>query len=287
MRSSYLSGLLCGCVLALPLAAAQGADRVSDFSGFWARKTFAFEVPASGQGPIGRFGRRANTGNYNSPLLTPYGAQIVKQRTETLLSGEAYPNPSLDCWPMVAPYAFRVQEFQAIQKKDEIVFIFMQDHQVRRVKLNAEHPANLTPSWQGDSVGHFEGDTLVVDTIGHRTGPFPIIDMYASPFSEALHVVERYRLIPYEEAKAAQEKNIRDSGPVATEQAAFVDESYTGPGLEIQFTVEDKNVFTAPWSAKVTLRKAGGWVENVCAENPFEYYNNRLAPIPIAEKPDF
>jgi hypothetical protein len=287
MRVSRLLGLLCGPALLVPVLTAEAADATPDFSGFWARKTFAFELPASGQGPIGRFGRRANTGNYNSPLLTPMGAGIVKQRTEMLLGGEAYPNPSLDCWPMVAPYVFRVQEFQVIHKKDEIVFIFMQDHQVRRVRLNAQHPANLTPSWQGDSVGHFEGDTLVVDTIGHKTGPFPIIDMYASPFSEALHVVERYRLIPYEEAKAAQEKNIRDSGPVATEQAAFVDESYRGQGLQVQFTVEDKNVFTQPWTATVTLRKAGGWVENVCAENPFEYYNNRLAPIPLAEKPDF
>jgi hypothetical protein len=287
MRSSSLFGLSLGALTLVPAFTAHGADATPDFSGYWARRTFAFELPASGQGPIGRLGQRANTGNYNSPLLTPYGARIVKERTETLLGGEAYPNPSLDCWPMVAPYVFRVQELQVIRKKDEILFIFMQDHQVRRVRLNAEHPAQLSSSWQGDSIGHFEGDALVVDTIGHKTGPFPIIDMYASPFSEALHVVERYRLIPYEDAKEAQEKNIRDSGPVATEQAAFVDESYRGPGLEIQFTVEDKNVFTAPWSAKVTLRKAGGWVENVCAENPFEYYNNRISPIPIAEKPDF
>ncbi len=287
MRLPALLASLCVSLLSVSASAVYGADATPDFSGYWARKTFAFELPASGQGPIGRFGRRANTGNYNSPLLTPNGAMVVKERTDMLLGGEAYPNPSLDCWPMVAPYVFRVQEFQVIQRKDEIVFIFMQDHQVRRVRLNAAHPAELTPSWQGDSVGHFEGDTLVVDTIGHKTGPFPIIDMYASPFSEALHVVERYRLIPYEEAKEAQEKNIRDSGPVATEQAAFIDESYRGPGLQIQFTVEDKNVFTAPWSATVTLRKAGGWVENVCAENPFEYYNNRLSPVPLANKPDF
>ncbi len=287
MRVPALLASLCVSMLSVSASAAWAADATPDFSGYWARKTFAFELPASGQGPIGRFGRRANTGNYNSPLLTPNGAKVVKERTDMLLGGEAYPNPSLDCWPMVAPYVFRVQEFQVIQRKDEIVFIFMQDHQVRRVRLNAAHPAQTTPSWQGDSVGHFEGDTLVVDTIGHKTGPFPIIDMYASPFSEALHVVERYRLISYEEAKEAQEKNIRDSGPVATEQAAFVDESYRGSGLEIQFTVEDKNIFTAPWSAKVTLRKAGGWVENVCAENPFEYYNNRLSPVPLANKPDF
>jgi hypothetical protein len=111
--------------------------------------------------------------------------------------------------------------------------------------------------------------------------------MYGSPFSEALHVVERYRLIDYEAAKAAQARNIRDAGPVATEQAAFVDENYKGKGLQIEFTVEDKNVFNTPWSAGVTFRRAGGWVENVCAENTNEYYNNGSTKIPQADKPDF
>jgi len=287
LRASLVTGFLCGSALIFPIVAARAADETPDLSGYWARLTFTFELPAAGQGPIGRLNRRANTGNYSSPLLTPRGAAVVKERTEMLLGGEAYPNPSLDCWPMVSPYVFRIQEFQVVQKKDEILFLFMQDHQVRRIRLNAEHPAQVVPSWYGDSVGHYEGDTLVVDTVGHKTGPFPIVDMYASPFSEALHVVERYRLIPYEDAKAAQEKNIRDSGPVLTEQAATVDENYRGKGLQITFTVEDKNVFTAPWSAAVTMRKAGGWVENVCAENPNEYYNNGIAPVPLAAKPDF
>jgi hypothetical protein len=287
MRASSIVAFVCASAMIFPVFAGRAADEAPDLSGYWARLTFGFELPETGQGPIGRLNRRANTGNYSSPLLTPRGAEVVKQRTEMLLRGEAYPNPSLDCWPMVAPYIYRVQEFQVVRKKDEILFLFMQDHQVRRVRLNAQHPAKVTPSWYGDSVGHYEGDTLVVDTIGFKTGPFPIVDMYGSPFSEALHVVERYSLIDYEAAKAAQEKNIRDSGPVLTEQAAYLDENYKGRGLRVEFTVEDKNVFTAPWTAAVTLRRAGGWVENVCAENPFEYYSNRIAPMPQADKPDF
>jgi len=280
-----LIGLLC-----VGLAGAQDAA-TPDVSGGWSRLTFGFEPPPTGQGPIGRYNNQPNSGgNFNNPILTPSAAAVVKQRSETLRSGVDYPNPSLNCWPMVSPYIFRVQEFSIIQKKDEVVFIFMQDHQVRRARLNAQHPAKLTPSWYGDSVAHYEGATLVVDTVGYKLGPMPIVDQFGSPFSEALHVVERYRLVDDDVAKGAQERNVREQGPVATEQAAFVDENYKGKGLKVEFTVEDKNVFNTPWSASVTMRRAGGWIENVCAENFREYYstaNNGFTEIPKADKPDF
>jgi hypothetical protein len=279
--------LLIGSALALP-ASAQNRAAPPDLAGVWSRMTFGFERPAAGAGPIGRYNKQPNAGgNFNNPILTPEGAAIVKKRSEILRSGADYPNPSLNCLPMVSPYIFRVQEMQLLQKKDEIVFLFMQDHQVRRVRLNAQHPAKITPSWYGDSVGHYEGDTLVVDTVGVKLGAEPILDMYGSPFSEALHVIERYRLVDYEVAKQAQERNIRDAGPVATEQAASIDENYRGKGLQIEFTVEDKNVFKTPWSGAVTWRRAAGWVENVCAENTNEYYNGGLTKIPQAGKPDF
>ena len=50
----------------------------------------------------------------------------------------------------------------------------------------------VTPAWYGDSVGHYEGDTLVIDTVGIKVGPFAMVDMYGTPHSAALHVVERY-----------------------------------------------------------------------------------------------
>src|SRR5712671_405437 len=230
-----------------------------DISGGWSRLTFGFEPPTSGPGPIGRYNNQPNAGgNFNNPNLKPSAAAIVKERSEMLRRGEDYPNPSLNCYPMASPYIFRVQEFAVIQKRDEVVFLFMQDHQVRRVKLNAQHPAKVTPSWYGDSIGHYEDDTLIVDTVGYKLGPFPLADQFGSPFSEALHVTERYHLIDYEAAKALQERNVRSEGAVATEQAAFVDENYKGKGLRIDFTVEDPNVFNKPWSASVTLRRAGG-----------------------------
>jgi hypothetical protein len=273
-----------------PAAPALSADSAApmDMSGAWSRLTFGFEPPASGPGPIGRYNNQPNVGgNFNNPNLKPSAAAKVKERGEMLRRGEDYPNPSLNCYPMASPYIFRVQEMSVIQKKDEVIFLFMQDHQVRRVKLNAQHPAKITPSWYGDSIGHYEGSTLIVDTVGYKLGPFPLADQFGSPFSEALHVVERYSMVDYEVAKALQERNIRNEGPVATEQAAFVDENYKGKGLRIEFTVEDPNVFNKPWSASVTWRRAGGWVENVCAENTNEYYNKGSTKVPQADKPDF
>ena len=81
--------------------------------------------------------------------------------------------------------------------------------------MNQPHPAHVTPSWFGDSVGHYEGDTLVVDTIGIRTDrPYAMVDHYGTPYTEALHVVERYRLLDYADAKAGLEKNDKENSLV-------------------------------------------------------------------------
>jgi hypothetical protein len=282
-----ITGLLTAAALVSSSEAADGPS-TPDMSGWWSRLTFGFELPDSGAGPVGRLrGGQVGQGNFDSPILTPLAATVMKERGARAQVGD-YPIPSSQCLPMASPYILRVQEIQLLQKKDEVLFLFMQDHQVRRVRLNAQHPTHVTPSWYGDSIGHYEGDTLVVDTIGFKLGPFPVVDERSgAPFSEALHVVERYRLIDYEVAKAAQAKNIRDSGPVGTEQAASVDENYKGKGLQVRFTVEDKNVFTTPWSGAVTYRRAAEWVENVCAENTHEYYNNGFTKVPEAKTPDF
>jgi hypothetical protein len=76
--------------------------------------------------------------------------------------------------------------------------------------MNQSHPTPATPSWYGDSVGHYEGDTLVIDTVGVKIGPLSMVDMYGTPHSPALHVVERYRLIDYEAAKEAEERGQRE-----------------------------------------------------------------------------
>ena len=70
---------------------------------------------------------------------------------------------------------------QMLQQPDKITILYHHDHEVRHVRMNQPHPAQVTPSWYGDSVGHYEGDTLVIDTVGIKIGPFAMVDMYGTP----------------------------------------------------------------------------------------------------------
>ena len=162
--------------------------------------------------------------------------------------------------------------------------------EVRRVRMNEPHPAQVTPSWYGDSVGHYEGDTLVIDTVGFKIGPFSAVDQYGTPFTQALHVVERYRLIDYEAARAAWERGGKENsrGGQGIGEGWAPDPTNKGKGLQLQFTVEDKEVFTTPWSATKTYRRVfRDWPEQVCAENPHKYGTEKDAAVPTADKPDF
>jgi len=291
------AGLLFAAPMAAsPVAGAESTVNVPNLAGAWARAAFALEQPASGQGPLHSLERSAdaNAGpdpaavSYMNLMLKPDAAEVVKKRFEATRAGTPLPTPSGSCWPMVAPYIFRVQGMQLLQAKDEVVFLYMQDHEVRRVRLGGTHPAHVTPSWHGDSIGHYDGDALIVDTVGVKVGPVSMVDQAGSPYSEALHVVERYHLIDYAAAKEAEDRNIRENGSSGNLQAAGIDAKYRGKGLQVEFTAEDPNVFRMPWSGAATYRKSDGiWVENVCAENLHEYYNNRNTPAPQAGKPDF
>jgi hypothetical protein len=160
------------------------------------------------------------------------------------------------------------------------------------VHLNAQHPARVIPSWYGDSVGRFEGDTLVIDTIGIKVGPYSMVDSYGTPQSPALHLIERYRLIDYDASQAAAQNSERENRRLLADNplgnGVGIDPDYKGKALQVRFTVEDENIFTVPWSATTTYwRISGDWVERVCAENTDEYYAGLSAAVPRADKPDF
>jgi hypothetical protein len=115
-----------------------------------------------------------------------------------------------------------------------------------------------------------------------------MIDWFGTPYTEALHLVERYRLLDYEATMeavewAAKEHSQSDnpgSGPRA-------DPNYKGRGLQILLTVEDKGAFTMPWSATLTFRRAlNEWRELVCAEN-IQWHPGTYSEVPTADKPDF
>ena len=272
---------------------------VPNLSGLWARPYIGFEPPLSGPGPIrnrSRVGGQSNlsqfVGDYESPILKPQAAEVVKKHGDVERSGAAAPNPSNQCLPMSPPYILQRQQIQLIQAENEVTILYEEDHQVRQVRLNAAHPARVRPSWYGDSVGHFEGDTLVVDTIGIKTGPYAMIDSFGTPHSEALHIIERYRLIDYADAQAAakqsETENRRLLAESLTGNGVGIDTEYRGKALQVQFTVEDENIFTMPWSATSTYWHASGnWTERACAENVNTYYTGQHMAVPTAEKPDF
>ena len=120
--------------------------------------------------------------------------------------------------------------------------------------MNVPHSANPKPSWYGESVGHWEGDTLVVDTVGLNAKTF--VDNYRTPHTEKLHVVERYRLVQ------------------------------DGKVLEVNLRVEDPDTFNQPWSAIQRYRQVrqGPLEEEPCAENNVALFDYG---IPVAAKPDF
>jgi hypothetical protein len=150
----------------------------------------------------------------------------------------------------------------------------------------------VTPSWQGDSVGHYEGDTLVIDTVGQKVGPLSMVDEYGTPYSRALHVIERYRLIEGEAASEAQRKqeSVHPDFPKPFNPygRGNIDPDTKKNGLQVEITVDDPGMLTVPWSGLVTYRHVlGAWPEAVCAENTREYYANKDTAIPVADTPDF
>ena len=283
---------------------------IPDLSGVWSHPAFPwYEPPASGPGPItnlsrwpeqrpagaaGSAAQPASTvgisdydqlvGDYKNPILQPWAAEVVKRYGEMSLKGITFPNPSNQCWPHPVPFIFKQFMTQLIQQPDRITVLYS-GGEVRRVRLNAPHASPLKPSWYGDSVGHYEGDTLVIDTIGVMTArPYAMVDLFGTPYTDKLHVVERYRIRDYEEVKDAIERNRKENwlfnGDVWRGQR--------GKFLQLELTVQDEGVFTAPWSATLTYAPIADPIpETVCAENPHEYYGNKDSNIPRAAKPDF
>ena len=146
-------------------------------------------------------------GDYTNPILTREAAEVVKKHGDLSLSGVGYPTPSNQCWPAGVPYILWNYGMQMLQEHDKITFLYLQDHEFRQVRINEPHPARVVPSWYGNSVGHYEGNALVIDTVGMKIGPFSMIDMYGTPYSQALHVGERYELLDYAAAKDDVERD--------------------------------------------------------------------------------
>jgi len=195
-------------------------------------------------------------GDLSNPNLRPWVRERMKKDNEEVLAGKIAYTARSSCMPAGVPGFMAYggpTPLYFVQTPKEILMIFSGDHQVRHVYLNVSHSENPKPSWYGESIGHYEGDALVIDTIGQNAKTF--LDNYRTPHTERLHVVERWRMIE------------------------------DGSGMEALFTVDDADAFYEPWSGMRRYRRVEGRMdEDVCAENNqhlFDYH------IPVADRPDF
>jgi hypothetical protein len=318
MRRDFLLFLAVASVAAIPAMAqtaggeAHHAASIPNLTRVWTHPGFPwFEPPASGPGPITNLSRWAGqgpsgpggslalpagkvgisnydqlVGDYNSPILQPWAAAVVKRFGEISLAGITAPNPSNQCWPFPMLFIYKQATMQMIQQPHRITMLYSGNSEVRRVRLNQPHTSPLKPSWYGDSVGHYEGDTLVIDTVGVKTDrKYAMIDLFGTPYTDKLHVVERYRLRDYDDVKDALDRHSKENWLV---QGDVWTRHRGGKFLQAHVTVEDEGVFTTPWTGTLTYAPGGARVaEGVCAENRMEYYNNRESDVPRATRPDF
>ena len=294
--------------------ATNGTASIPDFTGMWNHPAFPwFEPPASGPGPVTNkvrwprvFGSLVEAGtlalpplkdgedgisdydqlvgDYTNPILQPWAAEVVKKFGEMSRAGITYGNPSNQCWPEPPPFIYKQALVLILQQPDTITMVYSGNMDVRRVRMNQPHKD--TPALYGDSVGHYEGDTLVIDTIGIRTDrKYAMIDLFGTPYTKALHMVERYRLRTYDDVKDAIERNKKENWLFTGD----VFSGHRGKFLQLELTVEDKGVFTTPWTSTLTyVPGPSTWSEVVCAENPHQYYYDRSdTDVPRADKPDF
>jgi hypothetical protein len=114
----------------------------------------------------------------------------------------------------------------------------------------------------GDSTGHDEGDELVVDAIGVEVGPLAMVEHFGTPHSEALHVIERYRLVSGAEAKEAQEQFEKSNGRVGGAPGLMaVDPDPNVGSLQLRFTAEDRSAHDdCPGGGECAGRAARGAV---------------------------
>jgi len=141
--------------------------------------------------------------NQEEPPMTAWGEAQYKA-AKSSFGGHEYPieetnDPVLrGCFPPGVPRVYMHPfPFQFIQTPGEIVMLFEVDSLRREIYTDGRpHDKALVPLWMGDSIGNWEGDTLVVDTVNFNDRTW--IDRIGHPHSDQLHVVERFRRTNHE-----------------------------------------------------------------------------------------
>jgi len=177
--------------------------------------------------------------NEDPPLLPPALELFKKVQHE---SAHHDPNVAIDpterCIPPGIPRT-ELQPFpwEIVQARDRIVQIFEYQSLVRQIFTDGRgHPSDLDPTYMGHSTGKFEGNTLVIDTVGFNDKTW--LDPMGLPHSDAMHVVERMRRVDHDT-------------------------------LENTYTIDDPKTYAKPWTATKTFKLHSDWSikEYVCTEN--------------------
>ncbi len=194
-----------------PGAIRRTADGKPDLSGVWQSGGVSL------YGDNGRPGAPSPTARREPLSYQPWAAAKQKQLT-------AVDDPAAHCLlPGVPRITSMPMPFEIVQTPNKIIILYESYHAFRIIPIDAQlnHPDDLVPTWMGDSVARWDGDTLVVDVTGFNDKTW--LSGVGTIHSEALHVVERYRLTP--------ERTIL-----------------------YEATVEDPKALTRPWVTSVTLR---------------------------------
>ncbi len=252
IRAAFLSGIAAAvaCLGATPLSAQTtsipaAASGPGSLAGVWQTggvwKTSITDNV--GREPLGSLrtperDRVLKTADGKWPPLQPWAAELLEQRIKLSQQGDPYlANTSL-CLPGVpvmmlgGPYPIQILETPGL-----VTILMEEQNHFRLIYLDGKHPEDPDPTFLGHSVGHWEGGTLVVDTIGltDRTS----IDRIGMPHSEELHLVERFR------------RTGKDA-------------------MELTITIDDPKTFTKAWDAKVNYRTPAPGVEMteyICENN--------------------
>ena len=186
--------------------------------------------------------------------LKPWAKERMKRWNDIVLAGGIGYTARSACKPAGVPgfMMYVINPVFFIQAPKEVVMIYSGNQEVRHIHLDVPHSENPKPSWYGELVGHYEGDTLVIDTVGLNDKS--TIDNFRTPHTDKLHVVERWKLV--------------EDGKV----------------LEVNIRLDDPDTFNEPWSAVQRYRRVTApMIEEVCSENNLQFDYG----IPVAEKADF
>jgi hypothetical protein len=209
------------------------------------------EAGVTGQQPTQRI---SDIGN---PNLKQWAKDVMKKDNDEVLAGKFAFTARSSCKAAGVP-GFDLLLGGALfilQSPSEVTMIFSGNGETRHIRLDAPHTANPKPSWYGESVGHYEGDTLVVDTIALNDKTF--LDNYRTPHTDKLHVTERWRMIE------------------------------SGKKLEILISIDDPGTFNEPWQALRQYNRVNRTLsEDICSENNINPFGIDYGT-PVAAKPDF